>query len=200
MPMSSRTKAWLPCAASKRGWIAALNLIGEPTYRKRPMQLPRPLATIIDRMPLPLAQKAVDLIFARALQQHPGLFDRLGAHADKAFGFGPSDLDLYFVVRPAAATIRLYRPAKAPPVAAAISGPIVTLLALLEGHIDGDAIFFSRGVKVTGDMEAILALRNGLDDCGFDLPRDLSGLAGPLALPFRRVAEMVRARALAGLA
>ncbi|MBE7733555.1 ubiquinone anaerobic biosynthesis accessory factor UbiT [Devosia faecipullorum] len=164
------------------------------------MPLPRALAALIDRTPLPVAQKATDLIFARALQQHPGLFDRLGEHAGKAFGFRPTDLDLYFVVHPSAAMIRLYRPRQAPPVAASISGPLVTLLALLEGQIDGDALFFSRSVTVTGDMEAILALRNGLDDCGFDLPRDLSGLAGPLALPFRLIAEKVRARALAGLA
>ncbi|WP_286723105.1 hypothetical protein [Devosia sp. 63-57] len=32
----------------------------------------------------------------------------------------------------------------------------------------------------------------------FDLPRDLSGLAGPLANPVRRAAEFVRDRALAG--
>ncbi|ODT77972.1 MAG: hypothetical protein ABS76_25500 [Pelagibacterium sp. SCN 64-44] len=164
------------------------------------MSLPSPLVLAINRMPLPLVRKAADIAFRQALRQHPGLFDRLGEHAVKPFGFMPSDLDLAFVVRPAQARIEVHRPNRAPRVAAAISGPIVTLLALLEGRIDGDAVFFSRLLEVSGDMEAMLALRNALDDCGFDLPRDLSGLAGPFAPPLRHCAEHLRERALAGMA
>ncbi|ODT77570.1 MAG: hypothetical protein ABS76_27815 [Pelagibacterium sp. SCN 64-44] len=163
------------------------------------MLLPRPLSMSLNRVPLPVVQQVVQAIFARALTQHPGLFDRLGEHADKLFRFTPADLDLSFVVHPAARTIQVYRKAKAPPAAASISGPLLTLLALLEGRIDGDAVFFSRSLGVSGDMEAMLALRNGLDDCGFDLPADLSGMAGPLAGPFRQLAEKLRERALAGL-
>lgn len=159
----------------------------------------RPAFAAADRLPLPLLQRIVDIVFQRALLQHPDLFDRLGEQAAKTFGFTPSDLDMSFVVHPAGRSITVYRKDKAPIVAAAVSGPLLTLLALLEGRLDGDALFFSRDVSVTGDMEAMLALRNALDDCGFDLPRDLSGLAGPLARPAQRVAEMVRERALAEL-
>lgn len=60
-------------------------------------------------------------------------------------------------------------------------------------------MFFSRSLIVKGDMEAMLALRNALDDCGFDLPRDLTAAAGPLARPFREAAERIRERAMAGL-
>lgn len=161
--------------------------------------LPRNLCRAIDRLPLAIVQRLVETIFQRALQQHPGLFDRLGPQAGKRFRFTPTDLDLSFVIHPALRSIRVYRKDKAPPVAAAVSGPLLTLLALLEGRLDGDAVFFSRGLTVTGDMEAMLALRNGLDDCGFDLPRDLSGLAGPFARPAQRLAELVRERALAAV-
>lgn len=163
------------------------------------MSLPRPLAAALNRLPLPIVQQAVAVVFRRMMQQHPGLFDRLGPHASKRFLFSPADLDFSFVVHPAGPSILVCRPAKAPPAAAGIAGPLVTLLALLEGRIDGDAVFFSRELTITGDMEAMLALRNGLDDCGFDLPKDLAGMAGPLATPFRRIAEQVRERALAGL-
>lgn len=163
------------------------------------MQLPRPLAAALSRIPLPLVQSTVGLVFAQVLAQHPGLFDRLGPYATRRFRFDPSDLDLSFVIHPAGPDITVYRAGKAPPAAATISGPLITLLALLEGQIDGDAVFFSRSLSVSGDMEAVLALRNGLDDCGLDLPRDLSGLAGPLASPFRHIAEHIRARALTGL-
>ena len=76
---------------------------------------------------------------------------------------------------------------------------MLTLLALLEGRIDGDAMFFARSLSITGDMEAMLALRNALDDSGFDLPRDLGKAAGLLAPLVTRFAETVRRRALVGL-
>lgn len=70
------------------------------------------------------------------------------------------------------------------------------LLALLEGKLDGDALFFSRDITVTGDMEAMLALRNALDDCNIDLPSDLGTSAGPFAPMVRGIANYVRSKAL----
>jgi predicted lipid carrier protein YhbT len=163
------------------------------------MLLPRPLRLALDAVPLVITQRVVATVFRQALLQHPGLFDRLGAEAGKRFGFTPTDLDLSFIVHPAGRSITVYRKAGVPAADATATGPLLVLLALLEGRIDGDAMFFSRGLGVAGDMEAMLALRNALDDCGFDLPADLSGLAGPFARPFRRLAEAVRTRALTEL-
>jgi predicted lipid carrier protein YhbT len=164
------------------------------------MLLPRQLTLVLDRVPLAVVQRVVGLVFAQAMKQHPRLFDRLGEHASKHYRFTPADLDWSFVIRPSLRHIKVYRKDNAPPVDAAASGPMVTLLALLEGRLDGDAVFFSRSLTLTGDMEAMLALRNALDDCGFDLPTDLSRAAGPFAAVFRQLAEWVRERALAGLA
>ena len=72
--------------------------------------------------------------------------------------------------------------------------------AALSGTLDGDAVFFSRSLTLTGDMEAMLALRNALDDCGFDLPTDLAPTVGPFAPVFRQLAQRVREHALAGIA
>ena len=163
------------------------------------MLLPRPLSLIIDRLPIALVQKLVDSVYNRALQQHPDLFDRLGDAADKTFSFSPTDIDLAFSVHPRRRLIRTCRRSATPATDANVTGPLLTLLALLEGRIDGDAVFFSRSLTVTGDMEAMVALRNALDDCNFDLPADLAGLAGPMAVPFRHLAELVRRRALNGL-
>lgn len=77
-----------------------------------------------------------------------------------------------------------------------MEGELVLLLALLEGRIDGDAVFFSRDLAVSGDMEAMLALRNALDDCEINLPSDLADMAGPLAPLVRRAGEQIRERAL----
>jgi hypothetical protein len=69
---------------------------------------------------------------------------------------------------------------------AMVKGPLVLLLALLEGRVDGDAEFFARELDVSGDMEAIVALRNALDDSSIDLPSDLAPIAGPLAVSAQR--------------
>jgi predicted lipid carrier protein YhbT len=35
---------------------------------------------------------------------------------------------------------------------------------MIDGALDGDALFFSRDLRVSGDTEAVVALRNALDD------------------------------------
>src|SRR5690606_22433020 len=87
----------------------------------------------------------------------------------------------------------------APPLAdARIEGPLVLLLGLLEGRCDADALFFSRELAVTGDMEAMLALRNALDDSAIDLPRELGALTGPFSPLIAGTARYIRTRALEG--
>ena len=163
------------------------------------MILPKAVSHPINHMPLPLLQQGTRLVFAQMLRQHPNLFDRLGAHASKSFRFTPTDLDLSFLVVPAKRRITVSRKLAPMTADASVGGPLLTLLALLEGRIDGDAMFFARSLSIAGDMEAMLALRNALDDSGFDLPRDLGQAAGPFAHLVTRLAEAIRRRALVGL-
>ncbi|MBP2295082.1 ubiquinone anaerobic biosynthesis accessory factor UbiT [Azospirillum rugosum] len=71
---------------------------------------------------------------------------------------------------------------------AAVRGPCARLLDLLEGRIDGDALFFRRELVIEGDTALILALRNTLDGEDMDLFADMATAAGPLrhALPLAR--------------
>lgn len=162
------------------------------------MEFPRMLAIPLTYMPLAAIERGAGMLFRRVLKEHPGLFERLGEHREKRFAFLPTDLPLAFVVEPARPAISVARkPSIQRPVDASVEGPLFMLLALLEGRCDADALFFSRDLSVTGDMEAMLAMRNTLDDANIDLPRDLSGLAGPFAPLFGRMAEDVRRRALA---
>ena len=55
------------------------------------------------------------------------------------------------------------------------------LTALLQGHIDGDALFFSRSLTISGNTEAVLALRNAVDASEVDLNEEIKAAAGPLA-------------------
>lgn len=161
----------------------------------------RSMMPLLGKVPLPVVRVVAERVFEQAMLQHPDLFDRMGIHRGKRFRFIVTDMALRFDIHPSARSIRVHRTSEdMPQVSATVSGRLVALLALLEGRVDGDALFFSRSLSVTGDMEAVLALRNALDNCGFDLPSDLSAMAGPFAPHFRRFAETIRERALAGIA
>jgi predicted lipid carrier protein YhbT len=60
-------------------------------------------------------------------------------------------------------------------------------LGLAHGRFDGDALFFSGEIAVEGDIEAILALRNALDDAELDLLQEGAAMLGPLSGPAERV-------------
>lgn len=161
------------------------------------MTLPAAFAASVHLIPVFVLQEAAQTLFKRLLKQHPGLFERLGEHGHKSFVFRPVDIPLSFIVRPLSGSVLVQRKRELPPsVDVSVEGPLLMLLALLEGRSDADALFFSRDVTATGDIEAVLALRNALDDVSIDLPRDLAPLAGPLAPVFRRFAERIRDHAL----
>lgn len=158
--------------------------------------LPPLLAKPVDLAPLWLVERVARLIFSSVLKAHPDLFERLGDYRQTRYRFSPADLPLHFIVVPETRQLTVSR--GHPPVAdAAMTGPLVLLLGLLEGRCDADALFFSRDLTVTGDMEAMLALRNALDDSAIDLPLTLGTLAGPFSALVAGVARSIRSRALA---
>ena len=75
---------------------------------------------------------------------------------------------------------------------ARISSQLINLMALLEGRLDGDALMFSRQLVIEGDVEAVLALRNAIDDAALDLVTEVSLMLGPLGGPARHILDGVR--------
>lgn len=132
--------------------------------------------------PLPLypLQLFLSAVLRRIVQQHPRMFERLGSYAGKRYGLAPSDLPFAFVLdtSPRAARLTVVRslPLR---LDAKISGPLQILLGMVNGSYDGDALFFSRAIVVEGDMEAVLALRNAVDDAGVDVLQEGASLLGP---------------------
>ena len=143
-------------------------------------------------MPLLPLQFVLSGFLHRIWRRNPAIFDRLGVHAAARFGIKPTDLPLAFVVE-AAPPPRLSVVRDLPrDLDARISSSLVNLLALLEGRVDGDALMFSRQLVVEGDVEAVLALRNAIDDAQLDLVSELAALFGPLGEPARRVLQAAR--------
>ncbi|QOF75633.1 lipid carrier (plasmid) [Aminobacter sp. SR38] len=125
------------------------------------------------------------ILLTRALRdlarRQPNLFDRLGEHKSACFFVDPTDLSFAFLVVPdgVSSVVRVVSKSETSSAAVSISGPILVLLGLLDGSLDGDALFFRRIVSIGGRTEAVLALRNAIDDAELR-PADLLGLQGAL--------------------
>lgn len=147
--------------------------------------------------PLPpaLLQPALNAAMAAIQNRHPGVFDRLSSLNDPTFLIDPIDLPFAFILDASASqpSLRAWRKidgGQKPKAAAIIRGPLLVLLDLLEGSIDGDAQFFSRDLEIEGDTEAVVALRNAVDGAEMDVIGDVLSFTGPFAGPARRAVEM----------
>ncbi len=133
----------------------------------------------------------------RLAERHPALFSRLGEQAMKVFLIDPTDLPLVFVLKPRPARPSLFAVRRDEAVVwnARIAGPLAALIGLVHGAYDGDALFFSRDLSIEGDTEAVVALRNAIDNEELDLVREATALFGPLerlaAAPAQRLAAAV---------
>jgi predicted lipid carrier protein YhbT len=146
-------------------------------------------------VPLFVLQPILSAIGARVAHSRPELFERLGPHARKCFVIDAIDLPFALALRPdpKRPTLTAFRRDDPPPHDAAISGTLVDLFAMIDGSADSDALFFSRDLKITGDIEAAVALRNALDDLDGSIVDNLAGAFGPLAKPAEFAVEAMRA-------
>jgi len=145
-------------------------------------------------VPLLLLQPIFSRIALHVAQTRPELFARLGAHAGKRFLIDPVDLPFVLVLTPRAELPQLtvHRRHAKPPFGACIAGTFANLLEMIDGSIDGDALFFSRALRVTGDTEAVVALRNALDDFEGSALESVISSFGPLSRPATLALSMWR--------
>jgi len=158
--------------------------------RQSPPFSPVLLAGFLAR-PLPLF--ALQPMLAIALKtlrgRHPGLFERLSGMNSPSFLVDPVDLPFAFVLETDPDSVSLVAisqgHAAQAGTTATIRGPLLALIDLMEGRIDGDALFFKRDLAIEGETEAVVALRNAIDDAEIDLVSDILTLFGPLETPAR---------------
>jgi O2-independent ubiquinone biosynthesis accessory factor UbiT len=171
-----------------------------PSRAGRP---PSPLKTLFQQIPnlllapvpLALLQPILARIAMHVAQSRPELFNRLGPHVGKRFLIDPIDLPFVLVLTPEPERPHLtaYRRYERPPHDAAIAGTFFNLLDMIDGSLDGDALFFSRDLQVSGDTEAVVALRNALDDFEGSALDSVVGSFGPLSAPAAMVLSGLRA-------
>lgn len=115
-------------------------------------------------------------------RRRPQLFDRLGEHRTATYRIDPRDLAFSFTIVPDGdrSVVRVVARQDTNASDVVIKGPILMLLGLLDGTLDGDALFFHRIISVAGRTEAVVALRNAIEDAELR-PSDLLGLRGVFA-------------------
>lgn len=141
--------------------------------------------------PKPALQAAATLAMTMLARAHPEVFVRLEGLTNPDFLIDPVDLPFRFHLCTAlpAPSLRVLGEDEEfdMPVAATIRGPLPALIDLLEGRVDGDALFFSRTLAVEGDMGAVVALRNAVDGAEISLAEDLLRPLGPIGAPARHL-------------
>ena len=143
------------------------------------------LPAVVTGLMAPLPRFPLAFALTRAVRdlarRRPELFERLDAFADREIAVMPSDLPVAFVIEPrgADARVRVVDPEEAEHAAARIRATLLVLLGLLDGTYDGDALFFTRDLVIEGDTDAIVALRNTIENAELT-PAELAGLKGAL--------------------
>lgn len=135
----------------------------------------------------------LDRIVRRIAARHPEIFARVAPYERSDFVIVPQELPFALHLRPdpAAPLLRAVPRTRLPPHVARIEGRFLLLLALVDGESDGDAAFFSRDLTISGNTEAVVSLRNALDDMDGSVAEEAAGLFGP---PGRAILAALRRR------
>ena len=144
-----------------------------PEYSKRlPNWMPPP--------PLFAIQPVLRRIVNRIATDNPDMFGRLGPHYNAHFIIDPVNLPFVLVLRPDPDDLLLVARQRndIPPHDAKISGGFLDLLMLVDGDLDGDALFFARDLTITGNTEAVVCLRNALDDIDDSIAENVADMFG----------------------
>ncbi len=157
----------------------------------KPSNLPTPIVRGAMHVTPPFVlARAVAMLLRGMERAHPKLFQNLARLKPSIIYVEPTDLPHRFELKfggDEKPTVRVLDRSGQGAADAYIKGNLDTLLNLLEGRIDGDALFFTRGLVITGDTSAIVGLRNTLDREEIDLFADITGIFGPFAKPAGRV-------------
>lgn len=140
-----------------------------------------------------LLQPLLRRVVGRIATRHPEIFARVSPYQRADFLIVPDELPFALHLRPnpEAPLFRAVPRHPLPPHDARIEGPFLLLLNLVDGESDGDAAFFSRELSISGNTEAVVSLRNALDDVDGSVAQEAADLFGP---PGRAILAALRKR------
>jgi len=141
--------------------------------------------------PLFLIQPLLARIVRQVAEKYPELLERLGPHQTSRFIIDPTNMPfvLYLVPKPENLVFRAYPRSEQPAHDARIASSFVELLRLIDCSDDGDAMFFSRELEISGNTEAVVSLRNALDNIDGSVAAAAADALGP---PGRLALDILR--------
>ena len=152
-------------------------------------------------MPPRLLERSARMMLRRMGRHHAELFAALKDLPPTTLVIETSDLPHRFVLRFGEKPVSISLLHGTLEADAELKGSLAALIALLEGRVDSDVLFFTRELTVTGNSAAVVALRNTLERDQIDLLEEAASLAGPLHRPAKRtmlrldqVAQRLRAK------
>ena len=154
-----------------------------------------PYAAALSAIPGPVLARLVALLTRTMRRRHPRLVDNFHRLDPAVLHVAPTDLPHRFalIFGGGRMDLRVSRSVTPPPADATIRGSLRALIDLLEGRIDGDSLFFSRDIQITGSTAVIVAVRNTLDREEIALRDEIASLFGPLERPARLAARRIDA-------
>jgi predicted lipid carrier protein YhbT len=137
--------------------------------------------TFIAATPPPVLDLGAAALLRAMARNHPDLFRVLAERRRTVILVELTDLPRRFLLQfgDGAPSLRLTG-ASASEAEASVKGSLEALMALFEGRVDSDALFFTREIVVAGDTSAVVALRNILDREPISVLAEAASLLGPL--------------------
>lgn len=131
------------------------------------------LGFLMDNVPHIVLQKIFDKSMKTMHTNHRNVFERMQSVNNPTFLINATDLPFCFLLDTNldAPQLKIFEKEHLDLLTydASITGSFSILMTMLEGESDGDALFFSRDIKVEGDTESIVALRNAIDSNNIDV-------------------------------
>ncbi|MBN9672719.1 ubiquinone anaerobic biosynthesis accessory factor UbiT [Roseibium aggregatum] len=160
------------------------------------LSLPPFVSTLIAPLPRLPMETFLTLLTRRLVARRPDLLRRLGTVVHVPIAIVPEDLPHAFLLSLDAIDSRVTLCGKDEigDAQAVIRAPLLVLLGLLDGTYDGDAMFFSRDLRIEGKTEYVLALRNTLEEADLT-PGEFLGLGAPAAGWINDIGSRVLAQA-----
>ena len=159
----------------------SMQLLESRRRERPPVTAALMLGLILSPVPLLGVEQGADIVFRALVRRHRDMFGRIDG--DPSVLIDAVDLPWLFLIRPKRAqAVKVTSRRQAPPQAdAVIRARAARLIDLLEGKVDGDALFFSRDLVIEGETAAVLSLRNALDSQEVRLVDDALSALGPFA-------------------
>lgn len=104
----------------------------------------------------------VGFLLGLMMKRNPGIEDRLGVLEGKVFLFHARDIDKRYFLHVRNGAIVLGPTAANPDVS--MHGDISVLLSLLRKKTDADSAFFTRRLKIEGDVKTSVYFKNVLEN------------------------------------